>query len=74
MSARTPYPGIGHGDRVLLTGEGWSAFPKGRIYEVDDKSFHRPVIYEKIHGAEKIHWFLFNDVEGTDFSVTKVEA
>lgn len=72
MSARIPYPGIEHGDKVLLTGYAWDAFPEGKVYEVDDVSFHRPVIYEAIPGAGKTHWFLFNHVEGHDFSVTKV--
>lgn len=74
MSARTSYPGIGHGDRVKLTGESWVGFDRSRAFEVDDETFHRPVVYADNGTGHTIEWYLFPQNESSDFSVTKVDT
>lgn len=75
LSERIPVDGISHGDKVRLTGRAWreGRFHPGNVYEVDDESFHRPVIYED-NGLDKvIEWYIFDgDSPSTDYSVTKV--
>lgn len=76
MSGRIKVEGIEHGDRVLLTGASWrmAKFHPDEIYEVDDVSFHRPVIYADGGTGKVIEWYIIDPVEGGDFSVTKVGA
>lgn len=69
-NGRIPYPGLKHGDTVRLTGRSWreAGFHPGEVHEVDDETFHRPVIWDK--GK---HWFIMEKSAHWDFSVTKVE-
>ena len=73
MSARIQYPGIEHGDRVRLTGEDWRSFDQAREYEVDDETFHRPVIYADGGHSRLVEWYIMPKNERADWSVTKVE-
>lgn len=74
VSGRIPVPGVSHGDKVKLTGKDWpNFFPGGEVFEVDDESHHRPVIYHDSFGNGPIPWYIMNEWD-TDFSVTKVES
>lgn len=72
MSARIPYPGIGHGDRVRLTGAAWPKGLAGKEFVVDDQSYHRPVIMEEVLGRGDFPWYIMEAAVGEGFSVTKV--
>lgn len=75
MSARIPFPGIGHGDKVRLTGQSWvdGAFNTREVHEVDDESFHRPVIYAGSPGGGVTYWYIMDPIlDYGDWSVTKV--
>ena len=73
MSGRISIEGIGHGDKVRLTGSAWDTFNPDDTYEVDDESFHRPVIYADSGAGEVVQWYIMAEpVEGVDFTVTKV--
>lgn len=77
MSARIPVPGLEHGDKVRLTGEGWKlgSFNPDDVYEVDNRSFHRPVIYADSGTGKVVEWYIVSGYgRSEDFSVTKVEA
>lgn len=75
MTGRISVPGISHGDRVLLTGADWQGLSLSteHPYEVDDITFHRPVIYAIGPTGGEAHWFISEPVPGVDWSVTKVE-
>lgn len=70
MSARLPFPGIQHGDKVRLTGVSWPQVLAGKVFTVDDESHHRPVIVEESMGHDFL-WYIMKD-SGADFSAVKV--
>lgn len=76
MSGRIEVAGIEHGDKVHLTGESWvkGGFRTDEVYEVDNVSFHRPVIYADFGTGDLIELYIVEPIEDSDFSVTKVEA
>lgn len=75
MTGRISVPGISHGDRVLLTGSDWRRLELRNedAYEVDDVTFHRPVVYLDDGLSAKSAWFIFEPSLDMDWSVTKVE-
>lgn len=70
MSGRIPVEGIRHGDKVRLTGYSWAqgGFSQSEVFEVDDESFHRPVIY-----THEANWYIMPKTDTHDYSVTKVQ-
>lgn len=75
MSKRYPVEGISHGDKVKLTGESWGngGFRPDEVYEVDDETFHRPVIYAGSPGGGVTYWYIMDPIRDYgDWSVTKV--